>query len=318
MMSAMHAIHVFWTAPYRAHGTNLDDISVMTPLERLVLAASALVWRTHSGLITLYTDGPGYDLVHRWGLTEIWSAIDTRTLNSAPSDISPNVFWDLGKTLALASASLPITLLDLDLVVLEPLKVTAPVQFYHWEELEEPWYPPRCLLPTPSGYEFPDADWTCRAGNTALVHIDDELFRKEFVAESLRFSRGNLVRPNQSLAAFLFSGQRLFTLVGSRRPGLIVPFLPYLFAVHSPPVWLGPTHLQGNPLALNSYRSGSPHLHLWSHKHVLRRDHRAAQCFLKDFTAYIAIRFPTVGERLIQMIHREPMFQKNTANQQRN
>ena len=113
----MQAIHVFWTAPYRARGIDVAVDFIMAPVERLVLAASVLIWRTHSGPVTLFTDTPGRAFVERLGIADLWSKIDCGVLDSAPEDVDPAVFWDLGKTLALSACAAPVAILDLDLVV---------------------------------------------------------------------------------------------------------------------------------------------------------------------------------------------------------
>src|SRR5439155_11243672 len=112
--AAMQAIHVFWTAPYRARGIDVAVDFIMAPVERLVLAASVLIWRTHSGPVTLFTDTPGGAFVERLGIADLWSKIDCVVLDSAPEDVDPAVFWDLGKTLALSACAAPVAILDLD------------------------------------------------------------------------------------------------------------------------------------------------------------------------------------------------------------
>ena len=297
----MRAVHVFWTAPYRARGVDVGIGFVMPPVECLVLAASALIWRAHSGEVTLFTDTPGRAFVERLGIADVWSKIDCAVLDAAPSDVDSAVFWDLGKVLALAACEMPVAMLDLDLIVWRPLEVQAPVQFFHWEEIEEPWYPPPGELSKPPGYAFPDAELTVRPGNTALVYVGESRFRDRFVAESLAYARRNAPETDQRLAAFLFSGQRLFTIIGALGPWNMQPFIPYIHRVHGAGEWLGKPLMNGNPLDPLAFLDSWPYLHLWSFKHVLRKDQASADRFAMQLVDHVRTIAPNTADRLHEM-----------------
>jgi hypothetical protein len=295
----VNALHVFWTAPYRARGCDVSDVDVLPWFERVFLAASALIWRCHSGEVTLVTDPAGAAAVERWGLVDCWNNIDVETLQRPPTDIDPAVFWDIGKTLALATARLPVALLDLDLIAWRSLKPVRPTHFLHFEEIEPPWYPAREDLARPPGYAFPDVDWSVRPANTALLYLASEPYRDRFVFESLRYAAGNVVPERSALAAFLFSGQRLFSLVGGVDDCGVSPYLPFLFSVHQPSRWLDGRPATVSPLRPNGFRQGEPITHLWSYKHELRRDDDTLETYCAAVLAHIQEHWPTVSDAVL-------------------
>jgi hypothetical protein len=238
----------------------------------------------------LYTDRTGHALLELWGLLELYSTIDTNVLETSSEGIEAGVFWDIGKTLVLAKCPLPIVLLDLDMIVWRPLQTSAPVQFFHWEELQEPWYPPLSKLAKPANYAFPSFDESIRPANTALLYIEDAGFRDLFVRESLAYAIGN--NPSHpsplSLAAFLFSGQRLFTLTGAKGPWAMEAFVPYVFRQEAVGEWIGSAQSEGDPLDPFLFQTGWPYMHLWSFKHELREDAAAATQFAEKLLSHVA------------------------------
>jgi hypothetical protein len=297
----MRAAHVLWTAPMRSLGPRLRF--ALAPIERLVLAASTLLWQTHSGPVTLYTDQTGCALLDHWSLLDLWSDINTDVLDNPIQGIEPGVFWDFGKTLVLAECPLPVTLLDLDLIVWRPLQTSASVQFFHWEEIEEPWYPPLAKLPKSANYSFPVVDERVRPANTALLYIEDEDFRRRFVRESLAYATGNTPsHPSPpSLSAFLFSGQRLFSLIGASGPWTMAPFVPYVFRQEGAGEWIGPERIAGAPLDPFLFQTGWPYMHLWSFKHELREDATAASQFADKLLSHVAAVEPSLAARLAKI-----------------
>jgi hypothetical protein len=297
----MDALHVFWTAPYRARGIDPSQIDLVPWFERFFLALSASLWRQHSGRAVLVTDSPGAKIIESWGLSGLWSDINTTKLDNAPTDIDAAVFWDLGKTLALADCELPVALLDLDLVVWSPLKPTAATHFFHWEEVEAPWYLSGEDLTVPPGYSFPDVDWSTRPANTALLYLSDWRFRDKFVQESLRFARNNKVDQAKALAAFLFSGQRLFSLLEGTDLTAPVPFVPYVFGVRAPSYWTDFHSQEGNPLNPENFRSGGTITHLWAYKHELRRDEAKLKVYCEALLEHARFMDLEVVEELISL-----------------
>jgi hypothetical protein len=303
----VNALHVFWTAPYKARGVELEVVDVLPWFERVFLAASALLWRCHSGDVTLMTDRAGAASVERWGLTHCWNAVDLETLERAPTHVDPAVFWDIGKTLALANARLPVVLLDLDLIAWQPLRPGRPTHFYHYEEIEPPWYPPPEDLSRPPGYSFPAVDWSIRPANTALLYLASENYRDHFVSESLRYAAGNVVPEQGMLAAFLFSGQRLFSLVGGGDDSVVSPYLPFIYGVHQSSRWLDGRMVTTNPLRPDGFQRGEPLTHLWSYKHQLRISAADLEIYCGSLITHILKHYPIVGNDLLSVVdHNAP------------
>jgi hypothetical protein len=300
----MRALHVFWTAPHRSRGIDVEAVDLLPWFERVFLALSALIWRQHSGEVTLVTDPAGAAAVARWGLADCWSRIDVDILCKAPADIDPAVFWDIGKTLALADAALPIVLLDLDLIAWKPIVPSRRVHFYHLEEIERPWYPPQEDLPRRAGYDFPDVNWSIRPANTALLYLASEGYKGRFVHESLRYAAGNIVPVQASLAAFLFSGQRLFSLVGDGDETAVSPYVPFLFRVNGPSVWLDGRASAGNPLRPEGFQAGEPITHLWSFKHELRRNDAMLETYFHAVLAHAQTLYPRLEAPLASILER--------------
>ena len=271
-MAGSTAAHVYWTRP-RA-GTSL------TALERSVLAASAVVWRSVHGPIILFTDQLGRAELDRFGLLPLWEKVDTETLESIPKDIYAPAFWDLGKTVVLARIPPGSYLLDLDLIVWDPIQTdTSAVTFLHWESPVSPWYPGPGGLSTAPGYTFdPDFDWDAPVCNTALVCSPKEEVSSAFVASAFRFARGN--RPDGTgIAEMLFAGQRLLAHITRCLGVALVPVLDYLYVPCGESRWLGERVDVDDPLTPNACASGVAFTHLWRFKHLLRDQPSAAADF---------------------------------------
>lgn len=260
----------------------------------------------------LMTDPAGAASVKRWGLAQCWTAIDVETLQHAPANVDPSVFWDIGKTLALATARLPVALLDLDLIAWQPLEPVRPTHFYHFEEIEPPWYPPAQDLPRPPGYDFPAVDWSIRSANTALLYLSSESYRDRFVFESLRYAAGNIVSEPSALAAFLFSGQRLFSLIGGGNDSIVSPYMPFLYCVNEPSRWLDGRTATTNPLHPNGFQQREPITHLWSYKHELRRNDSVLEIYCRALLAHILEQFPGVRDSLFSVVNRNAPMECRT------
>jgi hypothetical protein len=295
------AMYVFWTAPYRARGVDPSQVDPLPWFEQFFLALSAAIWRLHSGRAVLVTDSIGAAIIKRWGISDLWSDINTVKLDNAPSDIDAGVFWDLGKTIALADCEMPVALLDLDLLVWSPLKPTAATHFFHWEEVEAPWYLGEEELAVAPGYSFPDVDWSTRPANTALLYLSDSRFRDKFVQESIRFARNNKVDQDKALSALLFSGQRLFSLLAGNGKSAPVPYLPYVFGVRAPSYWTDLNSQEGNPLDPEGFRRGLTITHLWAFKHELRRNKAKLRAYCSVLLEHAKLVAPKVVEKLISL-----------------
>lgn len=260
--------HVYWTRPRRPDERPFADFEAVT------LAVSCLMWRAFNGPVTLCTDEVGISQLERMKLLPFWDAIDTEVLREVPHDIQADVFWDLGKAVALAALPAGSCVLDLDLIVWQRLELSAnALGFLHWERPVRPWYVGPQELHTPPGYTF-DAtiDWAAPVCNTAFTTAGDPEFAGLYASEALRFARRN--RPRHAgLGEFLFAGQRLFAHLGRRHGMQMKPLVEYAFDPEFP---------EGDvddPLALHACERGIPITHLWRHKWPMLQDAGAADCF---------------------------------------
>lgn len=266
------AAHVYWSAPIRRR-SGPEAEPDLTPLELLVAAVSALAWRRWNGPVHLHTDAPGRAFFERKGLLGFWDSVDTELLESIPPGVDVSVFWDIGKVFALCRRPGPSVVLDLDLIVWTALgpRLSAPVQFLHWEELVAPWYVDPPALSRPPGYRFdPGLDWGMWACNTSLMYAEDEAFREAFARASLAFAEGNRPAGGPAVAELLFCGQRLFGMTARRLGVEARPLLPYCFVPCGRSRWLIDDPPMRRPLAPLSFLRGSPITHLWAAKHRLR------------------------------------------------
>jgi hypothetical protein len=263
-MNSKIAAHVYWTRP-RAEDVPLDT------LERSVLAASAVVWRSINGPILLFTDRLGRKEFEDAGLLPLWDHVDTETLESIPPDIHAKAFWDFGKTMVLAKIPPGAIVLDLDLIVWKPLPpVQCAVSFLHWEAPVSPWYPGPADLSVGPGYFFDgDFDWEAPVCNTALLCSPDQRVSKAFLAAALRYARNNR-SVGTGIAEMLFAGQRLLAHVARRLDVRLNPIIDYLYVPCGKSMWLTESFTVEDPLAPDACDNGVPFTHLWRYKHILR------------------------------------------------
>jgi hypothetical protein len=150
-------------------------------------------------------------------------------------------------------------------------------------------------LPIPDGYSFPHLDASVRPGNTALIYIDETQFRDQFVKASLSYATKNSPPAHLGLPAFLFSGQRLFTMIGARGPWSMRAFIPYVYRAYGNGEWVEPNTVWANPLDPLIFLDGWPYTHLWSFKHDLRRDETMTNLFIEQLMAYMSRVAPPIA-----------------------
>lgn len=260
--------HVYWTSPRRPQERPFSDFEACT------LAVSCVAWRAHNGPIRLFTDARGRDHLGDMGLLGFWDAIDTDLLLAVPTDVRADVFWDIGKTWVLGHLPPTDCILDLDLIVWR--EIDLPIDssaFLHWEYPVEPWYPKADKLSRPENYEFDEKiDWEAPVANTAFIIAGVDRVKREYIAEALRFARGN--HPvGTGIAEMLFAGQRLFAHMTRRLAQPPTVLSEYLYNPAEPDA------INTSPLALYGVDLGSCFTHLWRHKWTLLKDRPAADAF---------------------------------------
>lgn len=261
-----HGAHVYWTRPRGG------ETATFKGFEKLTIAASCLMWQSLNGPITLYTDDCGVEQLCAVGMLPYWNEVDVSLLRNIPKEIDAKAFWDLGKAVVLQELSPGSSVLDLDLVVWEPVALpNESVGFLHWEQPVAPWYPGLDGLSRPENYRFADdIDWSRYACNTAFTCSPSQSFARLFAAEAMSFAFGN--KPaGCGLGEFLFAGQRLYSHVGQK---LGLDMHPLLDFVYDPTVdSIGKTH----PLHLYACEQGTCFTHLWRNKWHLHANENAAR-----------------------------------------
>ena len=266
--------HVYWTRPRAAGAPSLDA------LEQSILVASAVVWRKVCGPIVLFTDRVGQTELANIGLLPLWDHVDTEVLERIPREIHAPAFWDLAKTVVLAQMPLGAFVLDLDLIVWNPIPAeNCSITFLHWEAPAMPWYPESGGLSVPAGYVFDrDFDWQAPVCNTALICSQRKDISGAFLAAALRFAQGN--RPvGTGIAEMLFAGQRLLAHTARRHGALLTPVIDYLHVPCGESRWLANEQSVRDPLTLDACERGVPFTHLWRFKHTLRQQPAVAAKF---------------------------------------
>lgn len=279
--------HVYWTRPRRPDERPFSDF------EACALAVSCMTWRACNGPIRLFTDARGRDQLGDMGLLGFWDEIDTDLLLTIPTDVRADVFWDFGKSWVVGHLPPSDCILDLDLIVWRQLDfpIDSPACL-HWERPVEPWYPGADGLSRPPNYEF-DASiqWDAPVANTAFLVAGVEAIRREFLAEALRFARGN--RPGGTgIAEMLFAGQRLLAHVARRLGRPPTALADHLFNPADPGTD------DSGPLSLYACERGSCFTHLWRHKWPLLQDRAAADRFRASLIRRCAAIAPGLERRL--------------------
>lgn len=265
--------HVYWTRPRG------PEAPLMSPLERAVLAASAITWRAQNGPVWLFTDERGRDEMAAMGLLPLWDRVDLACLETIAADIPAHAFWDIGKAIVLSALPQGACILDLDLVIWEPFTPGEGVSFLHWETPVLPWYPGPEGLSAPAGYAFDRAlDWNAPVCNTAFLCCPDPGLCRAFADGALAFARGNWP-AGAGIAEMLFAGQRLLAHTLSARAAKPKPLIDYLYVPCGESRWLTAPLVAGDPLTPEACERGVPFTHLWRHKHILRERAAKAEAF---------------------------------------
>jgi hypothetical protein len=138
----LNAFHINWTAPHFLPSN--DEIYSVDDSDILTTILSALKWRQYNGSIKMYTDDTAAEYYDKLGIIGIWDrGVDTSVLKNFPYTINPQVFWAVGKLIALKHEEVPCVMLDTDLVVWQPIedKLDTDIVVLHRENLRDYSYP---------------------------------------------------------------------------------------------------------------------------------------------------------------------------------
>lgn len=208
------ACHVLSTAPHRS---SYSDMSFeMSPEDQWTARLSALAWRRYNGPIHLITDPEGAEYIRKIGLDKVYDHIvdDLRD----PYGLNQKKFWASGKLLALERLECPCMIIDMDLIVWQPLELTdASLITAHREAINEDFYPGKDYFIMSPRYCFPE-DWnyTAEPLNTSVLYLNDQTLKDEYLKESFRFMQYERGTPDMGTLCMIFAEQRLLAICADR------------------------------------------------------------------------------------------------------
>lgn len=256
--------HVYSLRP--AHARGRSGCAPLDPVVACTLALGALQWRRHSGPMRLYADSEFAAFIHGLGLSWLYDAgIDTTVLDSMPNSIRQDTFWVAAKVFAYGAAALPAAFLDVDLIVWKRVSSweNFDVTFLHREfngraDGRGYIFPP--------GYKRPAYPWDGEEFNLGFVILNNDILRKEFVGESMRFMSGNPGSDPFNHACF--AEQYLLAQCAKARSAKMYALLP------------GPPHDE------------SLTTHIWGDKQKLREEPVRAWALVNRYIARLKQDFP--------------------------
>lgn len=250
------AYHVLSTLPAMAR--NPEKAFSLAEFEILTAKLSALCWRRYNGPIYLVTDPAGADYVRKTGLDALYDGVQV-LLSMDSWNIPVEKFWASAKILALRQLPLPCVLLDMDLIVWEPLPLEGkPLAAAHIEHIRPEVYPPLSEFRVSPRYRFP-ACWDHRAEplNTSILYMADSALRDHYVRCAIDFMQYERHTPDNGARCMVFAEQRILAMCAAQM-GL------------QPQTFLDYDHLE-QPQSLIT--------HTWSGKRILRFEEAAAERF---------------------------------------
>lgn len=223
----IRAIHVNWTKPFFAKNGSgryyIDSFEVLTTI------LSALMWRKLNGSIKLYTDKTGYAFYKSLNMLDVWDdGIDTKTLESIPPSIDPEIYWAAAKIFAIRNEDAPLMMMDTDLMVWKSLDElqNCHLAAFHRESLYADCYLSYDNLKKRTGYN-PDSgwDWSVEPCNTALAYFNHREFKDYYTQSAIDFMTDNDERPEELVSQMVFAEQRVFSMCAEKLGVKIHTFL---------------------------------------------------------------------------------------------
>lgn len=249
------ACHVLSTLPKRDREPGKEFS--LEEFEILTAKLSALCWRRYNGPIFLVTDPVGADYVRRTGLDALYDGVQV-LLSEDNWNIPVQKYWACGKILALRQLALPCVILDMDLIVWEPLPLDgSKLAAAHIEHIRPEIYPPLSEFRVSPRYRFPDWDAEAEPLNTSLLYMEDRDFRDDYTRNAIDFMQYERHTPDNGVRCMVFAEQRILAMCAAKWGLKAQTFLDY-------------DHLD-TPQRLIT--------HTWSGKRMLRFEPEAAERF---------------------------------------
>lgn len=219
------ACHVLSTLPALAREPGKEFS--LAEFEILTLKLSALCWRRYNGPVYLVTDPVGAAYMEKTGLDNLYDGIKV-LLSGDNRNIPVEKFWASSKILALRELALPCVILDMDLIVWEPLPLDgSPVAAAHIEHIREDIYPPLSTFRISPRYRFPEWDEQAEPLNTAILYMADEGFRDYYTRSAIDFMQYERHTPDDGVRCMVFAEQRILAMCAALRGIRVQTFLDY-------------------------------------------------------------------------------------------
>lgn len=214
--ASLPGYHALSTAPHARRSP--DRPYRMDETDLLTAELSARLWRRYNGPIRLLTDPMGFEYVKSTPLAAAYDEI-LPVLDARCCGIDPDRYWAAGKIAALSKLPVPCVILDMDMMIWNPLDLTgeklvcACVEF-----INDTVYPPFSFFRTTGDYAFP-ANWSeeATALNTAFLYIGDEALKRDYTREAFRFMLAERESPDYWAICMTFAEQRILGLCAEAR-----------------------------------------------------------------------------------------------------
>lgn len=180
---------------------------------------SILSWKKYMGPIHLYCNSKFLSTLKNYGFENLYDYINTDILDNKPNDIDYKQYWAFSKLLIMNKLESPYTLIDTDLYINDIIEFDydVDVMMYHKENFSID-YEKNVYIDfddlLPEKIKQMNLDKNLLPTNTAILHIKNNCFVKEWVDLSSQIARHN---PNYYVehpsAKMCFVEQRLLPIL---------------------------------------------------------------------------------------------------------
>ncbi len=208
--------HVLATSPSFDDQSNIGY--KMREYEQNTALLSALLWKQYNGPIRMITDPIGYRFLHDTSLFEVYEEV-LPILEVRNSGISHKKYWASGKLQALRQIVAPCAIIDMDLLVWEPLQLTQhQVVAAHTEPIDKRIYPSLSYFHLGMDYAFP-LGWKedVEPINTSILYFSEEEFKRYYTTQSILFMQSEKETPDDGTICMVFAEQRILAMCAAEK-----------------------------------------------------------------------------------------------------
>lgn len=219
------AYHVLSTLPFFSRNPGKEF--ALEEFEILTAKLSALCWRRYNGPVFMVTDPAGAKYLREKKLDVLYDGVKV-LLSMDEQGIPAGRFWASSKILALGKLPLPCVILDMDLIVWEPLPLeNVALAAAHTEDLFPEIYPPLSTFRLSPRYHFPQWDETVEPLNTSILYMADENLRDHYVRNAVAFMQYERHSPDNGARCMVLAEQRILAMCAAELGIRFQTFLDY-------------------------------------------------------------------------------------------